>query len=110
MPDVASFNVRTGYRSGHLIAEVFVSNMTTLGGFDIRKNDMPFASNKMNATTAGAGFKYTLKNLHQLSFVGNAGYTLSGRNVGQAVWASGGVFYAFNVKGNSKKDKKITNQ
>lgn len=110
MPDVASFNFRTGYRSGHLIAEAIVSNMTTLGGFDIRKNDAPFASNKMNATTAGVGFKYTLKNFHQLSFVGNAGYTLSGRNVGQSTYGSAGVFYAFNVTGSNKKNKKSSNQ
>jgi hypothetical protein len=28
-------------------------DMNTLGGFDIRKNDMPFPSNKMNATMVG---------------------------------------------------------
>ncbi len=110
MPDVVNWNFRTGYRSGHLIAEAIVSNMTTLGGFDIRKNDAPFASNKMNVTTAGMGFKYTLKNLHQLAFVGNAGYTLSGRNVGQSAYASAGVFYAFNVTGSNKKNKKSSNQ
>ena len=110
MPDVASFNFRTGFRSGHLIAEAFVSNNTTLGGFDIRRNDMPFPSNKMNATTAGVGFKYTLKNFHQLSFVGNANYVIAGRNVGQATSFSGGVFYAFNVTGADRKNKKATNQ
>ncbi len=106
MPDVASFNFRTGYRSGHLIAEAFVNNNTTLGGFDIRRNDMPFASNKMNATTVGAGFKYTLKNIHQLAFVGNGTYVVAGRNTGQATSVSAGVFYAFNVTGSNKKDSK----
>ena len=106
MPDVASFNFRTGYRSGHLIAEAFVNNNTTLGGFDIRRNDMPFASNKMNATTVGAGFKYTLKNIHQLAFVGNGTYVVAGRNTGQATSVSAGVFYAFNVTGSKKKDSK----
>ena len=106
MPDVASFNFRTGFRSGHLIAEAFASNNTTLGGFDIRKNDAPFPSNKMIATFVGAGFKYTLKNFHQLAFVGNANYVIAGRNVGQATSFSGGVFYAFNVTGADKKKKK----
>ena len=105
MPDVASFNFRTGYRSGHLIAEAIVSNMTTLGGFDIRRNDMPFASNKMNATAVGAGFKYTFKNIHELSLVGNGNYVVVGRNVGQSTSVSAGVFYAFNVTGANKKPK-----
>ena len=103
MPNLASFNFRTGYRSDHLIAEAFASNMTTLGGFDIRKNDMPFPSNKMNATTIGVGFKYTFKKFDQLSVIGDASYVVAGRNVGQATSFSGGVFYAF---GFSKKEKK----
>jgi len=103
MPDVASFNFRTGYRSGHFIAEAFISNMTTLGGFDIRKNDMPFPSNKMNSTAAGAGFKYEFKKIRHLSLAGDASYVVAGRNVGQATSFSGGVFYLFDF---SKKDKR----
>jgi hypothetical protein len=103
MPDVASFNFRTGYRSGHFIAEAFASNMTTLGGFDIRKNDMPFPSNKMNSTAVGAGFKYEFKRIHHLSLMGDASYIVAGRNVGEATSFSGGLFYLFNF---SKKDKK----
>lgn len=113
MPDVASFNFRAGYRSGHLIAEAIVANNTTLGGFDIRRNDMPFASNKMNATTVGAGFKYTFKNIHELSLVGNGSYVVAGRNMGQSTSVSAGVFYAFNVTGENRKSKaakKISNQ
>ena len=97
MPDVASFNLRTGYRSHYLTAEAFASNMTTLGGFDIRKNDMPFPSNKMNATSVGVAFKYTLKKIRGLSLVGDASYVVAGRNVGQATSFSGGIFYAFKV-------------
>lgn len=109
MPDVASFNFRTGYRSGHLIAEAVLSNNTTIGGFDIRKNDIPFPSNKMNATSACVDFKYTLKKLHQLSIIGGGSYVLAGRNVGQSTSFYGGVFYAFNVTGADKKHK-ATNQ
>jgi hypothetical protein len=103
MPDVASFNFKTGYRGHNFMAEVFAANMTTLGGFDIRKNDMPFPSNKMNATLAGVGFRYAFKKVNELSIVGDAAYVVAGRNVGQATSFSGGVFYAFSV---SKKHKK----
>jgi hypothetical protein len=93
MPDVASWNVRTGFRSDWLIAEAVFTDMITLGGFDIRKNDMPFPSNKMNSTVAGVDFKYTFKKLNKLSVVGGAMYTLSGRNVGQSKEWDLGAFY-----------------
>jgi hypothetical protein len=93
MPDMASWNVRTGYRSVRLIAEAVFTDMITLGGYDMRKNDMPFPSNKMNSTMAGVDFKYVWKVPSELSLVGGAMYTLSGRNVGQAISWDLGVFY-----------------
>src|SRR5574337_627021 len=63
MPNASYFQLRTGYRGKYLIAEALLTNMTTLGGFDTTKNNMPFPSNKMNATMIGAALKYTLKPL-----------------------------------------------
>jgi hypothetical protein len=73
--------------------------MTTLGGFDIRKNDMPFPSNKMNQTQVGANFKYTMKSIRGLELTGGVRYVVAGRNVGQATTINGGVFYLLNVRG-----------
>lgn len=103
MPDITQFALHTGYRSRYLIAEAMLNNTTTLGGFDIRKNDMPFPSNRMNATMAGIAFKYTPKYYHHFSLVGNAGYVLAGRNVGQTLTYGAGVFYAFHVNGKGRK-------
>lgn len=103
MPDMAQFNLRVGYRSRYLIAEAVCNKMTTLGGFDIRKNDMPFPSNRMNATMSGVAFKYTPKYFHHFSLVGNAGYVLNGRNVGQSLSYGAGIFYAFHVNGKGRK-------
>jgi hypothetical protein len=94
MPNAASFQLRTGYRGKYLIAEALVSNWTTLGGFDITRNNMPFPSNKMNATSVGANFKYTLPALTNLSFLAGANYVVHGRNSGQATSFNGGIFYA----------------
>ena len=69
MPDAANFNFRAGFRNHRLIAEAVVNNWTTLGGFDITRNNMPFPSNKMNATTVGVNIKYVLPSLPQLSIV-----------------------------------------
>jgi len=94
MPDMVSWNARAGYRSNWLIAEAVVSDMITIGGFDIRKNDMPFPSNKMNSLMAGVDFKYTLPNkLNALSIVGGYMNTLKGRNVGQSQSFDLGAFY-----------------
>ena len=105
MPDVMSENFRVGYRSSHLIAEAVLSNMKTLSGFDIRKNDMPFLSNQMNATTAGVNFKYTLQKISELAITGGANYTIAGRNVGQSTNLNIGVFYVVDFSP-KKKDKK----
>jgi hypothetical protein len=43
VPDAAQYNLRAGYRSNRLIAEVLLNNWTTLGGFDITKNNMPLS-------------------------------------------------------------------
>lgn len=102
MYDVAGFNVRMGYRSKALIAEAVLENMNTLGGFDIRKNDMPFPSNRMNATLAGVHFKYTMQKVRNLEILGGGRYTLAGRNVGQATLLYGGLFYIIDFSGKKR--------
>lgn len=95
MPDMAQYQLRAGYRGKYLQADALLTNMTTLGGFDISKNNMPFVSNRMNATMLGIGVKYTLKPLPNLSLLAGANYTVSGRNMGQATSYNAGAFYAF---------------
>lgn len=104
MPNAAFFNIRVGYRSNTLTAEALVSNWSTLGGFDITKNNMPFPSNKMNATRAGVAVKYTFKRLPGLSLIAGSNITIEGRNVGQAADFSGGAFYVFDFKRKNKKN------
>lgn len=103
MPDAASFNVRAGYRDKGLIAEVFADNWTTLGGFDITRNNMPFVSNRMNATRIGFNFKYEMPFHRNLSLTGDAFTTIAGRNMGQASGFNAGIFYVIDF---SKKEKK----
>jgi hypothetical protein len=103
MPDASQFNVRLGYRTHRLIAEGLLSNWTTLGGFDITKNNMPFPSNKMNMTSVGVNIKYTVNNLERLSLIGGGDYTLTGRNVGQATSYNAGVFYILDFYNPHKK-------
>lgn len=103
MPDMAAFNFRSGYRDKGLIAEATADNMTTLGGFDITRNNMPFPSNKMNATRIGFNFKYDMPFHPNLSLTGNAFTTVAGRNMGQSSGFNAGIFYVFDF---SKKERK----
>lgn len=98
MPDAAQYQLRAGYRGKYLIAEALLNNWTTLGGFDITRNNTPFPSNRMNATSVGAYAKFTLPAHTNLSVLASATQTIAGRNMGQATAFSAGVFYAFYFK------------
>jgi len=104
MPDAASFNVRFGYRDKGLIAEAFLDDWITLGGFDITRNNMPFPSNEMNATRIGFNFKYDMPFYRQLSLTGNVFTTVAGRNVGQATGFNAGIFYVIDFSKKKKTD------
>ena len=108
MPDAASANIRFGYRNRGLIAEAVGDTWVTLGGFDITRNNMPFPSNKMNATRVGFNFKYDMPFHPMLSLTGNAFTTVAGRNVGQASGFNAGIFYVldFSRKPVKKEEKK----
>ncbi|HOZ70346.1 MAG TPA: transporter [Chitinophagaceae bacterium] len=106
MPDAMNFNFRAGYRSFRLIAEAVVNNWTTLGGFDITRNNMPFPSNRMNATTAGVNIKYVIPSLPQLSVVTGGSMTIAGRNMGQSTTVYGSLFYVLDLH----REKKSTDQ
>lgn len=102
MSNVTTFNIRAGWRTRLLIAEAVFNNMTTQGGFDITRNNMPFPSNRMNASTIGANFKYVFKKMDHLSLTGGAHQVIAGRNMGQSLNLNFGVFYVINV---GKKEK-----
>lgn len=110
MHDGLNFNFRAGYRSQRWIAEAVANNWTTLGGFDITRNNMPFPSNRMNATTVGVNIKYVLPFLPQLSIVGGGNTTVAGRNVGKATTVYGSFFYVFDLSHKSKSSAKPANQ
>jgi hypothetical protein len=118
LPNAAQYNLRIGYRTKRMIAEALLSNWTTLGGFDITRNNMPFPSNKMDMTTVGVNVKYNIKAVNGLSVIGGASFTpglsgvhfnvigtnisLAARNVGQATTFNGGIFYILAFKGHKK--------
>jgi hypothetical protein len=94
MPSVLSSNVRFGYRkNAELIIEAVYDRMNTLGGFDIRRNDMPFLSNNMEASRIGLNWKLPVPKMNGLSWLGNATTTIMGRNMGQSRMVMTGLVY-----------------
>ena len=95
MPNTFDFLTMLGYNKNGLQAELFYSQQNTLGGGDIRSQDMPFVSNRMNYSKAGALVMYYLPKPKNLAVRASYSYTVAGRNVGEATTLMGGLLYTF---------------
>jgi hypothetical protein len=94
MPDVADFVVSVGYLKHDLNTNVAFSQQTTKGGGDIRRQDMPFVSNRANSSRVGGMAMYPVPKLRTVAFYLSGGYTVSGRNIGQAGMFAAGLLYS----------------
>jgi len=97
MPNQLNNNLFVGIRKSNLTVQAQLLNMYTFGGFDIRKNDMPFVSNQMNMTSLGAHVKYFLPFVKNLEVIGGADFVVAGRNVGQSQTYTGGLYYVLSL-------------
>jgi hypothetical protein len=79
-----------------LMAAVSFSLQRTMDGGDIRRQDMPFVSNRMNAFKGGAMLMYPLPKLRPLAVNVGVGHVFDGRNVGQGTSFTIGLLYTFN--------------
>ncbi|HEY9383503.1 MAG TPA: transporter [Gemmatimonadales bacterium] len=97
MPAMFDYVATLGYQRGRLCIPLSLAQQRTLGGGDIRRQDMPFVSNRMDFVRAAAMVMYTLPAPRELGFHFGASRMLSGRNVGQATTLTGGMFYTFHL-------------
>ena len=88
MPDVFDYSVTAGYQRGRLCIPISLSQQRTLGGGDIRRQDMPFVSNRMDFVKAQGLVMFRGVRLGMSRIV-------SGRNVGQATTLTAGLFHTF---------------
>lgn len=95
MPDVFDYTVSAGYMKNGLQIPISFSQQNTLGGGDIRRQDMPFVSNKMNYSKVDALVMYSLLTSKNLAVRVAGTYVVSGRNVGQATTVTAGLLYTF---------------
>ena len=95
MPNVRENSFSAGYRRGRWQLPVSYVQQRTLGGGDIRRQDMPFVSNRMDFTRLDGALMYSLNVPENLAVRVGAGRVLTGRNVGQATTFTSGLFYAY---------------
>ena len=103
MPSVFDYALSSGYIRRDLVLSASFSRQRTQGGGDIRRQDMPFVSNRMNFSRAGVWAKVPLPRHEDISLVAGYSYVLNGRNVGQSSAFTIGVMYLFRFPGSPTK-------
>ncbi|MDP9038533.1 MAG: hypothetical protein M3O02_04550 [Acidobacteriota bacterium] len=98
MPNVFDYNASAGYRKNDTTVVFTFSQQQTRGGGDIRPQDSPFVSNRMNSSRVGGTLTLPLPRVHDLQYWAIYNYTLDGRNVGQAHTATVGMLYTFDFE------------
>jgi hypothetical protein len=93
MPDIADVGVTAGYNKHGLKAQGMLITQRTRGGGDIRRQDMPFVSNRMNFSKGGGLVMYEIPKLGGVAGMVSYLYTFEGRNVGQSTTMSAGLMY-----------------
>ncbi len=97
MPDAVDYAISPGYTRGGLMAQFTFSELITQGGADsgdIRRQDMPFLSNRFIASRVGGMVMHPLptRKLKSLRLRLEYSYVVSGRNVGQSSTVALGLF------------------
>ena len=95
MPNVLNNTFSAGIDRGRWRIPLSLTQQHTLGGSDIRRQDMPFVSNRMEFVKLDGGVMYALPK--NLAIQLGAGHVLSGRNVGQSTTFTSGLFYALHL-------------
>jgi hypothetical protein len=95
MPNVVDYTVSAGLDKGNWRVPISLVQQRTLGGGDIRRQDMPFVSNRMDFVRLGGSVLYALPKNLSASF--GAAHVLSGRNVGQSTTFTSGLAYALHI-------------
>jgi hypothetical protein len=97
MPDVAMYRGTIGWQQGRWCIPVGMTVQRTLGGGDIRRQDMPFVSNRMDFTMGHVELMYFLPGASGLRLDLGAAHVFNGRNVGQSTTIMTGFTYALHL-------------
>jgi hypothetical protein len=106
MPALGNTNFRAGYRKGELVLECVADYSNTYKGFDMRRNEMPFPSNNMDALRTGVNVKIPIPKTNGLSVTASSLLTLAGRNMGKSFINGLGFFYLMDLSKPAKEAAK----
>ena len=95
MPNQFSYIVTAGYRKNDTTLTAGFSQLETRGGGDIRPQDVPFVSNRVNASKVNVTLTVPLPRVHNLQYWFLYSNTFEGRNVGQSNTFTTGYLYTF---------------
>lgn len=98
MPNQFQYTVTGGYLKRDLLLTGEFIQQQTRGGGDIRRQDMPFISNRMNYSRLGFRSQIPLPKLHKIQAWFADDYTIDGRNVGQSNTVTTGFMYTVPLK------------
>lgn len=106
MPNAWDYTGTLGYltKDQTFKAELVYNLFNTTGGFDIRRQDGGFPSNERDFSTMGVNLAYYSLFWKGTGIYLNGSYTLTGRNVGKALFFGGGLSYQFNIWNRTKGD------
>jgi hypothetical protein len=105
MPNVIDYNVDLGFLRSGLQIELSYQQQNVLGGGDIRRQDMPFVSNRMNFSKVGLMMMYYMPFHRNLAVRAMINQTIVGRNVGQSTTLLGGFLYTFHFESKEAKSE-----
>ncbi len=95
MPAVLDYSLGAGFRNARWHVPLTFTRQSTRGGGDIRRQDMPFVSDRMNFSKLEAAVMYTLPSPLRLGARLAGARILDGRNVGQSTIVTASLLYTF---------------
>ncbi len=95
VPNAYDMGARIGILKPKWQTEIWAERNSCVNGDNIRRNDMPFPTNNMQATMVGWYGKFQPK---ALGVNARVGYVTNGLNMGQSTSYMVGVLYQFGVK------------
>jgi hypothetical protein len=99
MPEVFDYVISGGYNRRGLMLAGSYTQQRVQGGGDIRRQDMPFVSNRMNFSRVGGQVMAPIPKRRDLAGQFSYAFTIDGRNVGQATTITAGILYTFHFLG-----------
>jgi hypothetical protein len=94
VPNMWSGSIKAGYDNSRFRADVHYMFGNSETGSDMRRNDMPLPTNKMNRQSMGINGLLWIPKLDGLALLASAQNTIAGRNAGKSfMWMTGFQYF-----------------